>query len=188
MRLVIALTILLHLTFAGSRVTLSLYALQLGASVMTVGVLISLLAALPLLFSVGWGRSIDRIGVRKPLLIGACSVLAAVLLAAAVPRLGVLFLVSAVVGSGFMLVHICVNQMAGLLGEPHERSRNFSLLALAFSTSGFLGPMLSGFAIGVRRFTVRCGGPARAGAAVTASVTATRPWRQRDGEGLSRAT
>lgn len=147
MRLVITLTILLHLAFAGSRVTLSLYALQLGASVMTVGLLISLLAALPLLFSVGWGRAIDRIGVRKPLLIGACSVLAAVLLAAAVPRLGMLFVVSAVVGSGFMLVHICVNQMAGLLGEPHERPRNFSLLALAFSTSGFLGPMLSGFAI-----------------------------------------
>ena len=147
MRLVITLTILLHLAFAGSRVTLSLYALQLGASVMTVGLLISLLAALPLLFSVGWGRAIDRIGVSKPLLIGACSVLAAVLLAAAVPRLGMLFVVSAVVGSGFMLVHICVNQIAGLLGEPHERPRNFSLLALAFSTSGFLGPMLSGFAI-----------------------------------------
>ncbi|MCE3000698.1 MAG: MFS transporter [Betaproteobacteria bacterium] len=144
---VVALTILLHLAFAGSRVTLSLFALHLGASTMTVGLLISLLAALPLLFSVGWGRAIDRIGVRKPMLAGACVVLAAVLLAAAVPNLAMLFVVSTAVGSGFMAVHICVSQMAGLLGAPHERTRNFSLLALAFSTSGFLGPMLAGFAI-----------------------------------------
>jgi predicted MFS family arabinose efflux permease len=64
-----------------------------------------------------------------------------------VPNLAMLFVVSTAVGSGFMAVHICVSQMAGLLGAPHERTRNFSLLALAFSTSGFLGPMLAGFAI-----------------------------------------
>lgn len=147
MGFVLLLTVLLHLAFAGSRVTLSLYALHLQASAMTVGILISLLAAVPLLFSVGWGRSIDRIGVRTPMLIGAGAVLGATLLAALLPRLEVLFIVSAVVGSGFMLVHICVNQVAGLVGEPADRARNFSLLALAFSTSGFLGPMVSGFAI-----------------------------------------
>ena len=144
---IVALTILLHLAFAGSRVTLSLFALHLGASTLTVGLLISLLAALPLLCSVSWGRAIDRIGVRKPMLAGACTVLAAALLASAVPHLTTLFVVSVAIGSGFMVVHICVNQMAGLLGAQHARARNFSLLALAFSTSGFLGPMLAGFAI-----------------------------------------
>lgn len=146
-RVVLLLTVLLHLAFAGSRVTLSLLALHLQATPLTVGILISLLAAVPLLFSVGWGRTIDRIGVRKPLFIGAGAVLGAMLLAAALPRIEVLFIVSAVAGSGFMLVHICVNQAAGLLGNPGQRSRNFSLLALAFSTSGFLGPMTAGFAI-----------------------------------------
>ena len=146
-RYVLLLTIILHLAFAGSRVTLSLLALHLQATPLTVGILISLLAAVPLVFAVGWGRTIDRIGVRKPLLIGAGAVLGALLLGAAVPRIEVLFIVSAVVGSGFMLVHICVNQVAGLLGTPEQRSRNFSLLALAFSTSGFLGPVISGFAI-----------------------------------------
>ena len=146
-RFVLLLTVILHLAFTGSRVTLSLFALHLQATPLTVGILISLLAAVPLLFAVGWGRTIDRIGVRKPLLIGAGTVLGALLLGAAVPRIEVLFIVSAVVGSGFMLVHICVNQVAGLLGTPEQRSRNFSLLALAFSTSGFLGPVISGFAI-----------------------------------------
>lgn len=146
-RFILLLTVLLHLAFSGSRVTLSLFALHLKATPLTVGILISLLAAVPLLFAVGWGRTIDRVGVRKPLLIGAGLALGALLLGAALPRIEVLFVVSAVVGSGFMLVHICVNQVAGLLGTPEQRSRNFSLLALAFSTSGFLGPVISGFAI-----------------------------------------
>src|SRR5690606_27307156 len=120
------LTILLHLAFAGIRVTLSLFALHLQASTLAVGILISLLAAVPLLFAVGWGRTIDRIGVRKPLFIGAGAVLGALLLVAALPRIETLFLASALAGSGFMLVHICVNQAAGLLGSPEQRSRNFS--------------------------------------------------------------
>lgn len=146
-RFIVLLTILLHLAFAGICVTLSLFALHLQASTLAVGILISLLAAVPLLFAVGWGRTIDRIGVRKPLFIGAGAVLGALLLVAALPRIETLFLASALAGSGFMLVHICVNQAAGLLGSPEQRSRNFSLLALAFSTSGFLGPVISGFAI-----------------------------------------
>jgi predicted MFS family arabinose efflux permease len=168
-RFVLLLTVILHLAFAGSRVTLSLLALHLQATPLTVGVLISLLAAVPLVFAVGWGRTIDRIGVRKPLLIGACLVLGALLLAAALPRIEVLFIVSAVAGSGFMLVHICVNQVAGLLGTPEQRSRNFSLLALAFSTSGFLGPTISGFAIdliGHRMTFLLLGGSTAAGIAL----------------------
>ena len=98
-RFVLLLTVILHLAFTGSRVTLSLFALHLQATPLTVGILISLLAAVPLLFAVGWGRTIDRIGVRKPLLIGAGTVLGALLLGAAVPRIEVLFIVSAVVGS-----------------------------------------------------------------------------------------
>ena len=53
----------------------------------------------------------------------------------------------ALAGSGFMLYHICVNQAAALVGTSEQRTRNFSVLALAFSTSGFVGPMMAGFAI-----------------------------------------
>ena len=146
-RYILLLTILLHLAFAGCRVTLSLLALHLQASPVTVGLLISLLAAVPLLFSVGWGRLIDRIGIQTPMLAGATAVLGGLLMAALLPRLEVLFAVSALTGSGFMLAHICVSQAAGLLGTPESRARHFSLLALAFSTSGFLGPMTAGFSI-----------------------------------------
>jgi MFS family permease len=147
------LTILLHLAFAGMRVTQSLFALHLGASAATVGLLMSLLAIVPMLFAVSWGRYIDRVGVRGPMVTGAAAILAALALACALPRLETLFVVSALAGSGFMYFHIAVNQAAGLIGTPAERARNFSVLALAFSVSSFLGPMSAGFAIDLVGYT-----------------------------------
>jgi predicted MFS family arabinose efflux permease len=81
------------------------------------------------------------------MLAGAAMVLAAMVLGWAFPRLEMLFLVSPLAGSGFFLYHIAVGQAAALIGTPQDRVRNFSLLALAFSTSGFLGPTLAGIAI-----------------------------------------
>jgi predicted MFS family arabinose efflux permease len=74
-------------------------------------------------------------------------VLTGVLLSFAAPRVETFYVVSVLAGSGFMLYHICVNHAAALVGGPQDRTHNFSVLALAFSTSGFLGPMLAGFAI-----------------------------------------
>ncbi len=145
--LIFLLTILPHVAFASARVTLSLFALHLGATPLTVGLLISLLAVVPMFYSVRWGRQIDRIGMYKPMLAATALMLAGVLLAFCLPRIETLYVVSVLAGSGFMLYHICVNQAAALVGRPEDRTRNFSVLALAFSTSGFLGPMMAGFAI-----------------------------------------
>ena len=147
LRLVALLTVLLHLAFAGARVTLSLFALDLGASAATVGVLVSLLALVPMFFAVKWGRYVDRVGVRGPMCTGVVAMLAALVLAWSVPRMEALFAVSVLAGCGFSIFHIAVHQAAGLIGTPQARARNFSVLALAFSTSGVLGPMLAGFSI-----------------------------------------
>jgi predicted MFS family arabinose efflux permease len=141
------LTVLLHLAFAGARVTLSLFALHLGASAASVGVLVSLLALVPMFFAVKWGRYVDRVGVRGPMYAGVAAMLAALVLGWSVPRLEALFVVSALAGCGFSIFHIAVHQAAGLIGGAGERARNFSVLALAFSTSGVLGPTLAGFSI-----------------------------------------
>ena len=159
--LIFLLTIVPHMAFSGARVTLSLYALHLGATPFTVGIIISLIAVVPMVYSVRWGRRIDRAGVYKPMLIGSLLILAGLLLAYAAPRIETLFAVSVLTGSGFMLYHICVNQAAALVGGPEARTRNFSVLALAFSTSGFIGPMMAGFAIdtiGHRNTFLLCAG------------------------------
>lgn len=141
------LTVLLHFAYAGARVNMSLFALHLEASAATVGVLMALLALVPMIFAVKWGRYIDRVGVRGPMFSGTALLLASLVVGYAWPRLEAMFIVSTLAGSGFMLFHIAVHQAAGAIGKPEDRMHNFSVLALAFSTSGVLGPMVAGFSI-----------------------------------------
>jgi len=145
--LIFVLTVLTHLSFAGCRVILALTAIHFQATPFTIGIILSLLAIVPMIFAVSWGRFVDRVGVRGPMLAGIVGILGAMVLAWAVPRLETLFIVSTVSGSGFILYHIAVTQAAAAIGAPGERVRNFSLLALAFSAASTLGPVLAGFAV-----------------------------------------
>lgn len=146
-RLLVLLTVLSHLSFGGCRVILALTAIHHQASPMTVGVLISLLTVISMFFALRWGRWVDRVGVRIPMLAGVIAIFVAMLLGWAFPGLEMLFVVSLATGAGFFLYHIASGQAAALIGTPADRVRNFSLLALAFSISGFLGPTIAGFAI-----------------------------------------
>ena len=46
-----------------------------------------------------------------------------------------------------MVFQVAAQNATGELGGPAARARNFSLLALGYSVSGFLGPLAAGFAI-----------------------------------------
>jgi predicted MFS family arabinose efflux permease len=146
-RLIVVLTILTHLSFGGCRVILSLTAIHYQASPFTVGVVLSLLTVVPMFYALRWGRYVDRVGVRGPMLAGIAAILAAMVLGWSVPRMETLFVVSPLAGAGFFLYHIAVGQAAAVIGPPQERVKNFSLLALAYSAAGILGPTLAGFAI-----------------------------------------
>jgi predicted MFS family arabinose efflux permease len=155
---IILLTILAHVAFTSSRMTVSLYALKLHASPFTVGVLMSLYALLPMLLSVTAGRLIDRIGPRVPLLWGNGLLFCGVLLPFLVPGLPTLFVAATMIGCGFMLSHMISNNLVGAFGKPEDRAANFSWLSLGFSVSGSLGPLVAGFSIDwvgeVRAFAV----------------------------------
>jgi predicted MFS family arabinose efflux permease len=143
----IALTILAHSAFNGSRMLVSLYAIQLHASPFTVGALMSFYSMLPMLFAVSAGRLVDRIGARWPLFGASAAVALGTFLPFVWPRLETLYAASTLIGSGFMVFHVAINQVVGALGRVEDRAMNFSWLALGFSTSGSLGPLLTGFAI-----------------------------------------
>jgi predicted MFS family arabinose efflux permease len=143
----VILTIFVHAAFGGSRVAVSLYALRLNASNLAIGSLMSLYAFLPMLLAVTAGRITDRIGVRPPLLFAAITVSLGLVLPYAWPTLSTLYLAAALIGVGFMAFHVAINYATGTIGEAHQRTHNFSMLAMGFSTSAFIGPMITGFAI-----------------------------------------
>lgn len=145
--ILICVTVLVHGTYSGTRVALQLYAIELGASPFTVGVLTALFAFLPMFIAVRAGREIDRVGTRGPMIAGTALVLAGVLLAWAAPTLVSLYITATVTGTGFMVYQIAVQNAVGMMGRPEDRAANFSWLSLGYSTSAFLGPLVSGVAI-----------------------------------------
>lgn len=143
----VVLNALGHLAFVGARMTTTLFALELGASEFTVGVLMSLFALLPTVLSVSAGRLIDRAGPRRPLAISLAALTVATALPFAFPFLGILYLSTTLLGVSFMYVHIAMNSVFGAHGTPEQRAMNFSWLALGFSISNSIGPLVAGYAI-----------------------------------------
>src|SRR5262245_20185401 len=127
--------------------TTSLFALELGASTVTVGMLAASFAVLPMLLSVHAGRLIDRVGPRAPVMIGLSALTLGAILPFLHPSIAVLCISSPLIGTSFMLMHIAMNSVFGAYGTPEERAVTFSWLALGFSISNSVGPLLAGFAI-----------------------------------------
>ncbi|RCW72911.1 MFS transporter [Pseudorhodoferax soli] len=142
-----AVMVLVHLAFTGGRVALSLYAIALHAPTVVVGLQVSLLSVLPMLLSVRLGRWIDRVGMQRPARIATAISAVGVALPALWPSVPVLCLASMLLGSGFMLLHMTVYNEVGHSTTDETRVRAFTLLALAFSTSTVMGPVIAGIAI-----------------------------------------
>jgi MFS family permease len=145
--ILIALAIANHSVLNGSRVLVSLNALSMGASPLTVGVLMALYALLPVLLSVTAGRVSDRIGTRWPMRIGSALIAFGAMLPLAFPGFPALFASAPFVGVGFMAFQLAAQTATGEIGGLQARARNFTLLSIGFSISGFIGPLLAGFSI-----------------------------------------
>ncbi|MFO1414633.1 MAG: MFS transporter [Burkholderiales bacterium] len=143
----VALGVVNHVTLAGNRVTASLEALRMGASPATVGFLLALYALLPMFSAVAVGRWSDRIGVRRPMLTGSLGMMVASALPALVPGFPALFASACLMGVSFLFFQVPTQNATGELGSPGQRAHNFSTLALGYSISGFLGPLVAGLAI-----------------------------------------
>ncbi|MBL8510816.1 MAG: MFS transporter [Betaproteobacteria bacterium] len=144
---IIILLALNHIAFAGCRVTVTLYAISLKASALTVGTLMALNALLPALLSVATGRWIDRQGISKPMLIGSAGVGLGTLLPFLLPHQATLYFTCIIVGLSFMFINVAVYHAVGEMSPAADRPVNFSYVALGFSISTFIAPLLSGVMI-----------------------------------------
>ena len=155
--LVVLLSMLNSIGQRGSKVAVSLYALELGAGSLTVGVLAALFALFPLLLAVHAGRISDRFGVRYPILFGAAVMAAGLALPLAGGGLSALLLCPALIGLGHIFFHVSIHNLVGSLGSAAERTRNFATFALGASIAAFIGPTLAGFSIDIAGYRVAFG-------------------------------
>ena len=145
--LVVLLSMLNSIGQRGAKVAVSLYALELGAGALAVGILAALFAAFPLLLAVHAGRLSDRFGVRAPIALGALVMAAGLAVPLAAPGIAWLFLCSALIGLGHIFFHVSIHNLIGSIGGEAARTRNFSTFALGSSIAAFIGPSAAGFAI-----------------------------------------
>jgi MFS family permease len=145
--LIVLMCLLSHSGFGGSRVVVTLYALELGASQFTVGVLMALYALVPMLLAIAIGRLADRVGPRVPMLLGTTGVAVALLLPPIFPGLTTLYVSAFLLGSSFHFFFVTVTGIAGGIGGSENRARNYALISMGFAAAGFFGPTTAGFSI-----------------------------------------
>jgi MFS family permease len=137
------------LSYRGSKVLISLYAIELGAAQIYIGTLIAMYAVFPLLLALFAGKLTDRLGVRAPMLCGSAGVAAGLLLPFLFHAIPALYASAALIGASHVFYNVAVQNLVGILstGSVEGRTRNFSNYGLVMATASLLGPLAAGVSI-----------------------------------------
>jgi MFS family permease len=144
---VAVIVMLTHLGVIGAKLLLALFAIDLGASPVQVGLTFALFSILPAIFAISAGRWVDRIGVRMPLLIGCGGAGLAITVVFLAPGLWALYPCAALIGVFFMIYAVAGQSLVGSLGDTSDRTRNFSYYSLAVALAGVIGRAGTGASI-----------------------------------------
>jgi MFS family permease len=145
--LILFLGLLNWACFMSSRVLMSLYAIEMGASAAAIGLLIALYGLGPLLLSVQAGRISDRVGSYRPIVLGSAGLALGLVIPFVLGGLAVLYAVALIVGVALVFLNIALQHLIASLGDAEERTRNVSLQSLAIALGALIGPLLVGISI-----------------------------------------
>ncbi|MDH4293847.1 MAG: MFS transporter [Betaproteobacteria bacterium] len=144
---IVLLSILTHTAYKGSKVLMSLSALELGANEFFVGMLFSTYALFPLLLSVYAGKISDRVGFRAPMLFGTVGLFIGLALPFLFFRLEALYIAAALIGFCYIFYTVAIQHLIGAMAEGTDRTRNYSWFSLGIGMTALLGPTSAGFLI-----------------------------------------
>lgn len=130
-----------------SRVVLSLFALHLGASPLTVGVLAALFSLFPATLAVAAGRLCDRYGAWRFLVLGSAGSGLGMFVPFLFPSLPSVLFAGAMSGLSAVFFNVATQSLTGQWSPPERRAGNFANYSLTSSGGGLCGPLLGGFAI-----------------------------------------
>ena len=145
--ILVLLLIIAHTAFNGIRIATSLAAIKAGGGALWVGLLTAMFNIIPAFVAIRVGRMVDRVPLRRPLVVGCALMAIGGVVAAIEPMLWVLALCAATLGVGWMIIAASSQYAVALLGGSENRIRAFSVMSMGFSVSSFLGPLIAGFMI-----------------------------------------
>ncbi len=145
--LVVLLSVVSQIGFSGSRVAVSLHALELSANQFAIGVVIALYSLCPMLLSIAIGKFADRVPPRLPVFLGSAAMTAALLLPHFFPGVATLCVTAFFLGLSHQVFSIPIEAMVGGIDGVKNRARNYAFITMGWSAANSLGPLIAGFSI-----------------------------------------
>lgn len=145
--LILSLSSIAFITMKGSRILMTLFAVNMGAGPLEVGILFALYGLFPFLLAVVAGRIADRFDNRLLMYWGLGSYTISLVMPFFFPSLTMLFIVAPLWGLTSMLWVVATQNLVGVLSNSDTRTRNFSFYSLGESTGSVLGPIIVGLSI-----------------------------------------
>lgn len=131
---VVLTIVLLNMSaYRGSKVLVTLFALDLGLPQFWIGALVAVYSVFPVLLGLYAGKLIDRLGVRIPMIGGTLGVSTALLMPFVFPGVPALYLCSALLGGTWVFYNLCAQNLIGILSDREGRARNYSNFGLAMA-------------------------------------------------------
>jgi MFS family permease len=145
--LLLVLSSIAFITMKGSRILMTLYAVNLGAGPFEVGILFALYGIFPFLLAIAAGRLADRFDNRLLIYWGLGTYTISLAIPYFFPSLTTLYLVAPLWGFTSMFWVVATQNLVGVLSTAETRTKSFSYYSLGESVGSVIGPIAVGLAI-----------------------------------------
>ena len=145
--LLLVLSSIAFITMKGSRILMTLYAVDLGAGPFETGILFALYGLFPFLLAIAAGRLADRFDNRLLMYWGLGTYTISLVIPYFFPSLTMLYVMAPLWGFTSMLWVVATQNLVGVLSTAETRTRSFSYYSLGESTGSVIGPIAVGLAI-----------------------------------------
>jgi len=135
------------ISLRGSKVLVSLFAIELGAPQVYIGALVATYSLFPMLLALYAGKLCDRLGMRPPMLGGSIGLALGLVVPYLSPTLPALYASAALIGASHVFYNVAVQNLVGILSAADDRTRNYTNYGLVMAVASFVGPLVAGFSI-----------------------------------------
>lgn len=145
LRVVLIIAFSFQLMIQLTRPLLPLYATNLGASTLEIGILTAVYAFFPLLFAIHAGKITDRIGDRIPIISGMIFASLGLLAPYLIQTLWSLYISQIIVGISHIFIIISLQNVLGNAANKENRDHYFGIFSMVVALSQFIGPVMGGY-------------------------------------------
>lgn len=130
-----------------TRPIITLFASELGAETLEIGMLTAAYAFFPLLIAIYAGKIADKVGDRLPVLLGMVGVALGMLLPFLFPAMWSLYISQVIVGISHVFVVLSLQNVLGNWAPPEKRDHYYGIFSTAVSLAAVIGPVTGGYLV-----------------------------------------